>query len=58
MDKDRTELVDLSAKFPARAKEMAAAWEQWFKSTSGNTFKARKRKGKQANKNKKNKDLG
>ena len=54
MDKDRTELVDLSARFPARAKEMAAAWEQWFKSTSGNTFKGRKRKGKQANKNKKN----
>jgi arylsulfatase len=53
MDKDRTELVDLSGKFPARAKEMAASWEQWFKATSGGAFKGRKRKGNQANKNKK-----
>ncbi len=54
MDNDRTELVDLSGKFPARAKEMAASWDQWFKATSGGTFKGKKRKGNQANKNKKN----
>ena len=39
MDKDRTELVDLSGKFASRAREMAASWEQWFKASSGGKFK-------------------
>lgn len=29
MEDDRTELKDLAAKFPARTKEMVAAWQQW-----------------------------
>ena len=39
MDKDRTELVDLSGKFASRAQEMAASWERWFKAASGGKFK-------------------
>ena len=56
MDKDRTELIDLSGKFYRRAQEMAASWEQWFKATSGGTFKGKKsRKNNKGNKNNKKK---
>ena len=56
MDKDRTELIDLSGKFAGRAQEMAASWEQWFKATSGGTFKGKKsRKNNKGNKNNKKK---
>ena len=31
MEKDRTEMHDLAAKIPKKAKELAAAWDAWAK---------------------------
>ena len=54
MDKDRTELVDLSGKFASRAQEMAASWERWFKASSGGKFKGGGGNRKNRKNNKKN----